>query len=165
MKKKFIYLIVVITLINLTALGTILYQRWLKPGQSPCAPMQASRFEHVKHELALTSNQIERFEEIRRDFHSRIDSLNQTLEGINHQLLQEIWTPQPRDAHVDSLIHEISRIQLESQHLVISHFYQFKEVLTPEQWKKFYGIVAERFPGRMRNFGSRQQEYSNKDKQ
>lgn len=164
MKKKFIYLIVGITLINLTALGTFLYQRWLKPSQSPCAPMQESRFEHVKHELALTSGQVEHFEKIRRDFHSGIDSLNQTLERINRQLLQEIWEPQPRDAHVDSLMHEISRIQMESQHLVISHFYQFKKVLTPEQWQKFYGIVAERFPGRLGNFGSRQQVHSEKDK-
>jgi len=165
MKKKFIYLIVVITLINLTALGTILYQRWLNPNASPCEPIRESRFEHVKQELALTSSQIERFEEVRHNFHSRIDSLNRTLEKINHQLLQEIWEPQPRDAHIDSLMHEVSRIQLESQRLVISHFYQFKEVLTPEQWKKFYGIVAERFPGRLRNFGSRQQTHSEKDKQ
>lgn len=149
MKKKFIYLIIVITLINLTALGTILYQRWLNPNASPCEPMRESRFEHVKHELALSPAQIARFEEIRRGFHAGIDSLNQLLEKQNRVLLQEIWQPQPDAARIDTLLNRISQLQMESQQLVIGHFYQFKEVLTPEQWQKFYGIVAEHFPGRV----------------
>lgn len=149
MKKKFIYLIIVITLINLTALGTILYQRWLTPNESACGPKGESRFEQVEHELALTPTQLERFEEIRRDFHSRIDSLNHLLKRQNRILLKIIWEPQPDDARIDSLLNRISHLQMESQHLVIWHFYQFKEVLTPEQWQKFYGIVAERFPGRI----------------
>ncbi len=147
MKKKIVYLIIAVTLINLTAMGTVFYQRRLNPA-SPCAPMQEARFEQVKHGLDLSPAQIARFEEIRRDFHAGIDSLNQLLEGVNRQLLEEIWQPQPNNAHIDSLLKRISQLQMESQQRVIDHFYQFKEVLTPEQWQKFYGIVAERFPGR-----------------
>lgn len=164
MKKQFIYLILIVTLINLIALGTVIYQRWLNPGQSPCAPKQQARFEQIKRELALSPVQIARFEEIRRDFHSRIDSLNQLLAGQNRVLLQKIWQSKPDDERIDSLLNRISQLQMESQHLVIGHFYQFKEVLTPEQWQKFYGIVAERFPGRMRNPGSRQPVATEKDK-
>jgi hypothetical protein len=54
---------------------------------------------------------------------------------------------------------------MESQQLVIGHFYQFREVLSPEQWQMFYGIVAERFPCRMRNTGSRQPAATEKDRQ
>jgi Spy/CpxP family protein refolding chaperone len=155
MKKKIIYLIIAVTLINLIALGTVIYQRWLNPSQRPCAPMQEARFEQVKRELALTPEQITRFEEIRREFHSGIDSLNQLLGGQNRVLLQEIWKPKPDAARIDTLLNRISQLQMESQQRVIAHFYQFREVLTPEQWQTFYSIVAERFPGRMKNPGSR----------
>ncbi len=164
MKKKAVYLIVAVTLINLTAMGTVIYQRRLNPA-SPCAPMQEARFERVKRGLDLSPAQISRFEEIRRDFDAGIDSLNQLLEGVNRQLLEEIWQPQPDDARIDSLLNRISHLQMESQHRVIDHFYRFKKVLTPEQWQKFYGIVAERFPGRMRNFSPRQQAHSEKENQ
>jgi Spy/CpxP family protein refolding chaperone len=164
MKKKFIYLIIAVTLINLIALGTVIYQRWLNP-ESPCAPMQEARFKQVKRELALSPVQIARFEEIRHDFHTGIDSLNQLLEGQNRVLLQEIWQPQPDAARIDTLLNRISQLQMESQQRVIKHFYQFKEVLTPEQWQTFYGIVAERFPGRMKNPGSRQPVANEEDRQ
>lgn len=165
MKKKFIYLIIIVTVINLVAMATVVYQRLLNPGQSPCAPMQEARFEQVKRELALSPAQIARFEEIRRDFHAGIDSLNQLLGGQNRVLLQEIWQPKPDTARIDTLLNRISQLQMESQHLVIGHFYLFKEVLTPKQWQKLYNIVAERFPGRLRNSASRQQARTEKDKQ
>ncbi|MFO7914544.1 MAG: periplasmic heavy metal sensor [Candidatus Krumholzibacteriales bacterium] len=164
MKKKIIYLIIAVTLINLIALGTVIHQRWLNSRQGPCAPMQKARFEQVKRELALSPAQIARFEEIRGEFHSSIDSLNQLLEGQNRLLLQEIWQPQPDDARIDSLLNLISNLQMESQHLVIGHFYQFKEVLTPAQWQTFYGIVSERFPGRMRNPRSGQPATTEEDR-
>ncbi len=164
MKKKFIYLIIAVSLINLIAVGTVIYQRWLG-SESPCAPMQEARFEQVKRELVLSPAQIARFEEIRREFHAGIDSLNQLLEGQNRVLLQEIWQPQPDAACIDTLLNRISQLQMESQQRVIEHFYQFREVLTLEQWQTFYGIVAERFPGRMKNPGSRKPAATEKDRQ
>jgi Spy/CpxP family protein refolding chaperone len=164
MKKKIIYLIVAVTLINLIALGTIIYQRWLNP-ESPYAPIQEARFEQVKRELALSPDQITRFEKIRREFHSSIDSLNQLLERENRVLLQEIWKPQPDAVRVDTLLKRVSQLQMESQQRVIEHFYQFREVLTPEQWQTFYGIVAEHFPGRRKNPGSRRPVANEEDRQ
>jgi Spy/CpxP family protein refolding chaperone len=127
--------------------------------------MQEARFEQIKRELALSPAQIARFEEIRRDFHAKADSLSQLLEGVNRQLLQEIWQPQPADARIDTLLNRISHLQMESQLRVIGHFHQFREMLTPEQWQKFYGIVAERLHGRLRNFSPRQQARSEKENQ
>ncbi|MBN2088509.1 periplasmic heavy metal sensor [candidate division KSB1 bacterium] len=162
MKKKIIYLILIVTLINLIALGTVIYQRWLNPDKSPCTSLQESRFEQIKSALALSPLQVARFEEIRHDFHSKIDSLDQILEAQNRILLQEIWRPQSDETRIDTLLNRISQLQMKSQHLVIWHFYQFKAVLTPAQWQKFYGIVAERFPSRLRNSSSQRTEKDNK---
>ncbi len=147
MKKRFMYLIIIITLVNLTAMGTIFYHHWGSLDRKSQTAMPESRFEQVKRELALTPAQVSQFKEIRLEFHSRMDSSDQMLEVMRRQLFQEIWQPQPDDARIDSMLQQISQLQMESQHLVIWHFYQFKEVLTTGQWQKFYGFVTERFPG------------------
>jgi len=145
MKKYVIYLLVVLTLINLAALTTMFYQHRVNLARQPRTDMRMSRFEKIRHELDLAPAQVTQFKEIRFAFHSRLDSLNETLEGSRSQLLQEIWLSQPNDARIDSLINQINHVQIESQRLVIWHFYQFREVLTPAQWQKFYGIIAKRF--------------------
>ena len=150
MKKRFVYLILIVTLINLTALVTMIYRGWIVPDLHISEDTRESRFEQVKRELALTPAQIHSFEQIRERFHSRLDSLDHTLGMMRQHLLKEIWHPQPVESRVDSLLDRISRLQMESQHLVIWHFYRFKEVLTPEQWQTFYGIVSKRFPDRYR---------------
>jgi Spy/CpxP family protein refolding chaperone len=126
--------------------------------------MREIHFEQVKRELALSPAQIARFEEIRHDFHTGIDSLNQLLEGQNRVLLQEIWKLQPDPARVDTLLNRISQLQMESQQCVIEHLYQFREVLTSEQWQTFSSIVVERFSHRMKNPGSRQPAATEKDR-
>ena len=78
------------------------------------------------------------------------------MEGMMQQMLQEVWLQPKGSARIDTILNQISQLQLESQHLVISHFYKFKEVLTPEQSEIFYKIVSERFPGQQRNSCLRQ---------
>ena len=165
MKKKIVYLIIIVTLINLTALATMIYQRWLDFNENTRVATRESRFEQVKSELALTSSQISHFEKIRNEFHSRVDSLDKNMEGIRHQLLRKIWLPQSEDIPIDSLLNRTSQLQMESQKLVIWHFYQFKKILTPEQWQKFYGIVSKRFPYQKGVSGSKRSAQTEEDNQ
>lgn len=144
-KKSIIYLIIIVTLINLSALGTMIYNHWIDPDRSTDAVGRKARFEQVKHELSLTPFQIKRFKEIRAVFHSRLDSLDIKMEGLRQQLLLEIWQPHSETERTDKILFKISQLQTESQRMVIWHFYQFKEVLTPGQWQNFYGFVSEQF--------------------
>jgi Spy/CpxP family protein refolding chaperone len=154
-KRNLLYLIIIITLVNLSALGTMIYQRWLNPETTPKIKGREARFEQVKQNLSLTQIQSSRFEEIRKIFHTGLDSLDNQMEEMRQQLLQEIWQSQITETHIDTLLFKISQIQMESQRLVIWHFYQFKEVLTPEQWQIFYTFVSKRFPSHDRFSGSR----------
>jgi Spy/CpxP family protein refolding chaperone len=150
MKRSIVYFIIIVTLINLTALVTMICQRRIEVKRIAQTGARGSRFEKVTQELALTAAQINHFESIRTEFHSRIDSLNLIMEGLRGQLLREIWQPQPAALRIDSLLYQISHLQMESQHLVVRHFNQFKEVLTPAQWQKFYEFVSKNFqnPGK-----------------
>jgi Spy/CpxP family protein refolding chaperone len=153
-KRTFFYSIIIITLINISALATIIYQH-LKSETISKVNGRATRFEQVKKDLSLTPTQINRFKEIRKIFHTGLDSLDSNMEKIREELLQEIWKMQTNEIQIDSLLHKISRTQMESQRLVIWHFYQFKEVLNREQWQKFYTFVSIRFPSHERFKDSR----------
>lgn len=163
MKKKYVYLIVVVTLFNLVAISTIFYHYWIDHDRCTRATTRGTRFEKIKRDLALTPAQINHFVEIRSEFHSGLDSLDQVMKGIRIQLLREVWLTQQEDALVDSLLHQISQLQMESQRLVIWHFSKFKEVLTPEQWQKFYVIASKRHTTLGRVSNSKRSAQTEKD--
>jgi len=158
MKKRItIYLIVIVTLINLSSLGTIIYLKWTSKNGVSLSVVQEKRFEIMKDELELTQQQVGRFEKIRTEFHNRIDSLDTKLSSLRKEMLIEIWkTQKPDSQKVENILQQFSQLQLETQRWVVQHFYKFKEVLTPEQAEKFYEIVSERFSGQQRNPGLRQ---------
>jgi len=158
MKKRItIYLIVIITLINLSSLGTIVYLKWTAKNDVSVGILPGNRFGLIKEELKLTPQQIEQFEKIRKEFHSRLDTLDTKFSSLRKEMLNEIWQSQEPDSQkLENILEQFSRQQVETQRWIVQHFYKFKEVLTPEQAEKFYKIVSERFPGGQRNPGLRQ---------
>lgn len=158
MKKRItIYLVIIVTLVNLSSLGTIIYFKWNEKDNVPISVLPASRFEIIKEKLELTPEQLEQFEKIRAEFHSRLDSLDARFSSLRKEMLSEIWKAQKPDSRkVENILQQFSQLQLETQRWIVQHFYKFKEVLTPEQAEKFYKIVSERFPGQQRNPGLRQ---------
>lgn len=157
MKKRItIYLIVIVTLINLSSLGTILYLKLTEEDNVAQSVLPGSRFELMKKELELTPQQLDQFEKIRTELHTRLDTLDARSYSLRKEMLSEIWqTQKPDSQKIENILQQFSQLQLETQRWIVQHFYKFKEVLTPEQAEKFYKIVSERFPGQQRNPGLR----------
>lgn len=164
MKKRIIfYLIVLITLINLSSLGTIIYLKWAAKNNASFSVLPENRFGIIKEELKLTPQQVEQFEKIRTGFHSKLDTLDTKCETLRKEMLKEIWQSEADSQKLESILEQVSRQQIESQRWVVQHFYRFKEVLTPEQSEKFYKILTERFHGQQRNPGLSQMPNRKKD--
>jgi Spy/CpxP family protein refolding chaperone len=165
MKKRItIYLIVIITLINLSSLGTIIYLKLNTENNTSLSVVPGTRFELIKEELKLTPQQIEQFEKIRTEFHSRLDTLDTKFDSLRKEMLSEIWQSQKPDSQkLENILKQFSSLQVETQRWIVQHFYQFKKILTPEQSTKFYKILSERFPGQQRNSGVGQMPNSKKD--
>lgn len=157
MKKRItIYLIVIITIVNLSSLGTIIYFKQTANNDVSVRELPGNRFEQIKEKLELTPPQIKRFKKIRTEFHSRLDTFNTKFGLLRKEMLSEIWQRQNPDSQkIENILQQFSHLQLETQRWIVQHFYRFKEVLTPEQEEKFYKIVSERFPGQQRNPGLR----------
>ena len=155
MKKRItIYLVVIVTLINLSSLGTIIYLKWIAQNNMPVGVRSENRFEIVKKELQLTTQQLVQFEKIRTELHSKLDSHDTKFSTLRKEMLKEIWqTQKPDSQKIENILEQFSQLQLETQRWIVQHFYKFKEVLTPEQAEKFYKIISERFPGQQRTPG------------
>ena len=151
-KKAFIYFILIITIINLSSLGVILYQR-SKISLLPNARGQKV-FEQVRREVKLTPDQVEQFQKLRIAFHTQIDPLSANVKQKNKLLAAEIEKDNPDTLIINQLIRDISAMQTKSKYLVIHHFFSIKKILTKKQQKKFFNIVLQRFLGKYQLSGS-----------
>ena len=87
MKKRIlIFAIVLLFLINLTALATLSYNRWIKPQQKDVSAGQASAWEAMQIQIDLKPNQIQRMQGLRFSFEENVESLRQQMEKTNRNL-------------------------------------------------------------------------------
>ncbi len=143
-KKAFIYFVLIITIINLSSLGVILYQRQ-KISVLPYAMKKQNVFEQVKQEVKPTPGQMEQFQKLRLAFHAQLDSLSANVAKKNKLLAAVIRKEKPDKLAINQLVQDINAIQMESKYLVIRHFFSIKKILSKEQQEKFFNIVLQRF--------------------
>ena len=146
-KKAFVYFVLVITIINLSSLGVIIFHHQ-KKSVFPYQVKGQNVFELVKRGVKLTPFQIKQFQALRTTFHSKLDSLSKNVGQKNKRLATEIKKADPDTAIINQLVTDISVIQTKSQYLVIHHFYSIKKILTAQQQKIFFSIVLQRFLGK-----------------
>jgi Spy/CpxP family protein refolding chaperone len=145
MKKKFIiYPLLILTIINLAALGTFFFHRFRGSARSRVDHRQAEGFEQVKQELSLSAEQIVKFQEYRKVFHAEIDSLSAQQNDLRRELIQELAAKTPDRKRLSEINERINRLQLEAQERVINHLLDVKAVLGPEQQEKFLSIILQR---------------------
>jgi len=146
MKRNIVYAAaIILTVVNLAAFGTLLYNRW-SDAQSPhLADQRDQRFEQMKRELALSGEQAAQLDVYRTTFHAELDSLSTQLVTARTQLAHALLEDKLDTARVNSILDDISRLQSTAQRRVISHLLSVKSMLNPEQQKKFFAIVLDRF--------------------
>ena len=146
MKRNIVYsAAIILTIINLAAFGTLLYNRWNGTQSSSLADRRDQRFEQMKRELALSSEQAAQLAAYRTLFLADIDSLSQQLVVARTQLAHGLLEDKVDTTRVNTSLDNISRVQLSAQRKVISHLLSVKSILNPDQQKKFFAIILERF--------------------
>jgi Spy/CpxP family protein refolding chaperone len=155
MKKKYtFYIIALITLINLSSLGTIIYLKWNSGNSLSMSEIREKRLVVMKEELKLSTEQVKQFGMFMKEFHFRLDTLDARFNSLRNEMLFEIWqTPTTDTQKLENILQQFSTLQLETQRWIVQHFYKFKEVLTPEQIEKFYKIVSVQFPMQQKKHG------------
>lgn len=170
MKKKITaYLIAIITIVNISSLATIFYLKLKQEkvrsfqGFPVNEEMRAKRFQQMKEKLDLTPLQVEEFETLREEFHSRLDSLDGEAQKFRKDMIEEIWQNDYDSEEIENILSRFGGIQNETQRWVVRYLYKFKKLLSPEQADIFYSIVSERFAGLHKNPGFGQMPMNQED--
>lgn len=113
----------------------------------------ASRFIGVRRKpirgyldlIELTENQKHEVEDIRRDFLPRVAGIRQALRQKRLELNNLLFAEPPDMQAIEDKSMEIAKLQAELEKEVIDHILQEKELLTPEQKKRFYEVIRGEF--------------------
>jgi Spy/CpxP family protein refolding chaperone len=95
--------------------------------------------------IALTNEQKQHVEDIRRDFLPKVAGIRQSLRD-NRLKLNDLLFAEPADKKsIAEKSNEISALQAKLEQEVIDHILQEKELLSPEQKRDFYQVIRAEF--------------------
>lgn len=152
-----IYLVVILMIINIAALGTIVYERYTR-SQLPAGEMRpfgprydqngqgpGQDFDHSPmRELGLSKEQRSQFRQSRRQLWDRISGLTQELEAKRESLFVEMARQQPDTTLIYQLVEKIGTLETATQRQVVAHMLRDGALLTPEQREKLLRGIRDR---------------------
>jgi len=146
MKKKwFTIALILLTVINLAALGAFVYNRWHHEGASRHEDEEVEQGHFMKHHLGLTDDQVAKIKTFRETFDLNIETLSYRMKEKRLDLVKELMAQAPDSVRIERILQQVDSLQAALQREVVKHLLLEKEIFTPEQQKKFFSIVLERF--------------------
>jgi len=153
MKKRLLVLgLILLVVINVSALLTFAYNRWLRaPGRHLAAnPASSDSFE--RH-LCLSGEQENCLRALRFSFDSEIGNAQAQIREKRRAIVEELKKESPDSVLIDKFIEEISRLQMEIQKKAVLNLLKEKEVLTPEQKATFFRMFEDHVCPREKRVG------------
>lgn len=149
-KKWFTITIIIITVVNLSALGMFMYNRWCPKDGAECENREVEQGDFMKHHLGLTDEQITKIKTCRKKCIPNIEALSSKMRERREELVKELMAEVPDSLRIDQILQQVDSIQVAVQREVVKHLLLEKEIYTPDQRKKFFSIISEHFSGGMK---------------
>ncbi|MFH1288805.1 MAG: periplasmic heavy metal sensor [bacterium] len=144
-KKWFLTIAVLLTVVNLSALGTFTCKRWCHRR----AKGGDGYFYYLKKELRLTDKQVSKMRNFRERFKPRMENLSQGIREKKAELVREVMAESLDTVRIESILREMDLSRSAIQREVVNNLLSQKEILKPEQRKKFLRINQNK---RRRNY-------------
>ena len=93
----------------------------------------------------LTQQQKSQVQEIRRVFLPRVANIRQNLYMERAELAKLLFAEPPDRERIRGVADMILQHQSELENEVIEHILEERQILTPQQERKFYSIIVEQF--------------------
>lgn len=154
-KRLFIIAMALLFVINITALTTFSYHRWIKPRPDPAEAGQQVPWQDLRERISLSAEQSRNMIKKRLSFQQEVGSLRQQMWELRSDLVEEARNPSPDMDRIDSLIEKIGALQVDIQKKSIRDLLEDKKFLTPRQQEKYFSLFREHAQGRNRWFRNR----------
>lgn len=152
-RKAAIFVIVLLTLFNLTALTTVAYHRWMI-GDEGAPPAHFGPSEQMlKHRLGLNDEQMSSLREIRQTFAKRTEPLGSELGDLNLSMFELMKSDSPDTIAIFAVMDSIGAIQSALQKEGIKHILDEGTVFTPEQRQKLFSMFGRHMDKRWGRHG------------
>lgn len=151
--------IAVLILINLSAIGTLIYKNIQdqRPQSQQFERFERNRdsrdFDHksfeqrLRNELQLNDEQFVQFKDERRKAYMESKTVIRELNTIKRQMMEELGKDNPSMEKLKSYSREIGDMHVELKIISIDHYFRLREICTPEQEKKLKEFYMRIFPG------------------
>ncbi|MBD3381429.1 MAG: periplasmic heavy metal sensor [candidate division Zixibacteria bacterium] len=147
-KKAFIIIIGLLTVVNLVATGTILYERFTHPKPAPFKKHERpDHFKRMREKLDLTPEQMQSLEESRREYWEYAKEPIQAIGRMKLELFREMTEETPDQNDIDSLIEEIARREIDLKKFTVEHILEEGRHLKPEQRRQMIKMFMDKLDG------------------
>jgi Spy/CpxP family protein refolding chaperone len=135
-KKLFVFLLVILTVVNLSATVTIFYERWgnKPPQRFPGAEERAFvPGRELRQKLDLSPEQMEDIRQSRMRYWENISPDVNQYRALQENLFEEMRADNPDTAEINQIIDRMGQMQTDIRRKTINHILSEKDFLSPEQ--------------------------------
>jgi uncharacterized membrane protein len=143
-ERALIYLVVVLVVINVAALGTIIYQRVAGPFWMPDRFDEMMAPPDMPREFKLEPDQRRAMRESRRCVDSLLTPIRSEMAQKRQELLSEMDKGQPDSIRIDQILTEIGALQIQVEKTMIHHLLEDSKNFSPEQRSAFLRMINQR---------------------
>jgi Spy/CpxP family protein refolding chaperone len=145
-KKTLTWLLIFSVIINISTLATFGYHRWFEPKRPRFERGRSPQKEFFRKELGLTDEQWNKVQALKSEFWQQIKPLKTQLDEEHRHLFQIQNQDTVNIEEVYRSIDKISEIQKQMQRMTVENILAHQSILTPEQRKKFFSMMAKWMP-------------------
>jgi Spy/CpxP family protein refolding chaperone len=145
-KKTLAWLLIFSVIVNISTLATFGYHRWFEPKRQRFDRDRSAHQEFFSKELGLTEEQSQRIQALRSELWQQLKPLKAQLDEERKHFFQIQNQDTVNIEEVYNSIDKISEIQKQMQRKTVENMLAHQSILTPEQRKKFFSMMAKRMP-------------------
>ncbi|OGL48647.1 MAG: hypothetical protein A2161_04435 [Candidatus Schekmanbacteria bacterium RBG_13_48_7] len=144
-QKFFIWIIIVLVILNLLSIASIWFKHFMRPSLPP--PPRADGAGNVQlfleKELNLSKEQAQKLKELREQHRNQIKYNLDLIHELKEQATRELFLSSPDKEKMGSLVKEIGSRQTELERLHFNYFMELSSICNPEQRVKLQSLFHE----------------------
>ncbi len=142
-RNLLVLFLILLTVVNVTALATIAYHRFHAKRPFPPAGRPDGRRDFLKQELGLTEQQEKEFQTHIERFRTETEPIHDSIRIMRTELMSELTRQEPDAGRLSQIAEEIGALEVDLKKKSITHMLEGKALLTHEQQKKFFSHFRE----------------------
>ena len=140
-KKLFVLGLVLITVINLSALGSFMYNRWGHENKIETYHDTVSHGCYMQRYLNISDEQVLNLDSSEIIYRHKIESLSRQIKEKRNILVTELLKDKSDTTRIEYILHEIDSLQALIQRDAVKRLINEKSILSPEQRSGYFSLV------------------------